>query len=97
MLVGQLLLGSGVWQDCQSFPTRTLHQQTLSPSRGHSSILAYPHAETVVSSPHAQVLAFLLTQRPGRAASRARFCCVCEFRGWGIFLCVFLIVVGLTM
>ena len=22
-----ILLGSGVWQDCQSLPTRTLHQQ----------------------------------------------------------------------
>ena len=27
--LGQLLLGSGVWQDCEPLPTRTLHQQNL--------------------------------------------------------------------
>ena len=26
LLVEAVMAGSGVWQDCQSFPTRTLHQ-----------------------------------------------------------------------
>ena len=26
-VVEAVMAGSGVWQDCQSFPTRTLHQQ----------------------------------------------------------------------
>ena len=27
LLVGAVMAGSGVWPDCQSFPTRTLHQR----------------------------------------------------------------------
>ena len=37
MLVGQLLLDSGVWQDCQSLPTRTLLQELIDPHVGKRS------------------------------------------------------------
>ena len=81
MLVGQLLLGSGVWQDCQSLPTRTLHQQTHSPSRGQGK-----H--------HDPILHCFLTQRAGRAILwHSRFSCVCAIHVLGC--CGFSFTIGI--
>ena len=47
---GSYCMDSGVWQDCQSLPTRTLHQGAHSPSRGQEEGVwtpssFFPHAE----------------------------------------------------
>ena len=71
MLVGQLLLGSGVWQACQSLPTRTLHQG-LVPL--HVGILPFfpfsrrdgcssPHTHVLAIFPHVETIILLLMHR----------------------------------
>ena len=65
LLVGVVMAGIGVWQDCHSFPTRTLHQQTephdgkkndyaphstLSTTMPFFPLSVHPHVGTVVYS-----------------------------------------------
>ena len=69
------MAGSGVWQDCHSLPTRTLHQQvdlTLASKKHHLHSLHEAILSIVASSsciggvvhPHAGVVAlFILTHR----------------------------------
>ena len=41
MLVGAIIAWIVVWQDCQSFPTCTLHQEIHSPSRGQEETMTH--------------------------------------------------------
>ena len=50
MLVGQLLLGSGGWQDYQSLPTCTLHEQTLHPHVGRETTTHFYSSIVLLSS-----------------------------------------------
>ena len=50
-------MGSGVWQDYQSFPTCTLHQGSVPLHVGIPSIFPFFSRKDGCSSPHAQVLA----------------------------------------
>ena len=64
LLVGAVIAGSGVWQDCQSFPTHTLHQQ-IQPHDGKKndyaphSILSTTHYLHCLFIPHESLFIFL--------------------------------------
>ena len=45
LLVGAVMAGGGVWQDCQSLPTHTLHQQ-VNPHDGRKTTTPSLHADS---------------------------------------------------
>ena len=71
MLVGEVMVGSGVWQDCQSFPTRTLHQR-IEPHDGQKNdyyafsplfLFIHAHRQSGSSSRRDHCLFIILTHR----------------------------------
>ena len=111
LLVGAVMAGNGVWQDCQSFPTRTLHQQ-IEPHIGrgmttmHSRycLSIHAHKRSHSSSRRDHCLFIILTHRifscfwlTQRAGSRALSSTIFLWRAIHVFGCMISLQTGMAV